>query len=113
VRDLALQRAGQVLVGAGADAGGAFLRILDHQALVGLDLEQGLALADDDVGLAAIAQFRPGQRAADAELLAEAANRLARYKLPKVIVPVEQIVRSASGKPDYRWAKAQAAGAKS
>ncbi|MBX3026115.1 acyl-CoA synthetase [bacterium] len=58
----------------------------------------------------AIVQFRPGARAADAELLAEAAKHLARYKLPKAIVPVDQIVRSASGKPDYRWAKAIAAG---
>ena len=48
----------------------------------------------------------------DAELIEEAAKHLARYKLPKAIIPVEQIVRSASGKPDYRWAKAQAAGTK-
>jgi fatty-acyl-CoA synthase len=58
----------------------------------------------------AIVQFQPGQRAADAELLATAAEYLARYKLPKAIIPVERIVRSASGKPDYRWAKAIAAG---
>jgi 3-oxocholest-4-en-26-oate---CoA ligase len=58
----------------------------------------------------AIVQFRPGQRAADTELIEEAAKHLARYKLPKVIIPVEQIVRSASGKPDYRWAKSIAAG---
>ena len=31
-------------------------------------------------------------------------------KLPKAIISVEQIVRSASGKPDYRWAKSIAAG---
>jgi fatty-acyl-CoA synthase len=58
----------------------------------------------------AIVQFRPGQRAADAELLSTAAEHLARYKLPKAIIPVEHIVRSASGKPDYRWAKGVAAG---
>ncbi len=58
----------------------------------------------------AIVQFRPGQRAADTELIEEAAKHLARYKLPKAIIPVEQIVRSASGKPDYRWAKSIAAG---
>ncbi|HSQ00878.1 MAG TPA: acyl-CoA synthetase [Candidatus Dormibacteraeota bacterium] len=57
----------------------------------------------------AIVQFRPGQRAADADLLDEAAKHLARYKLPKTIIPVEEIVRSASGKPDYRWAKSIAA----
>ena len=53
----------------------------------------------------AIVQFRPDARAEDAALLAEAAKHLARYKLPKAIIPVDQIVRSASGKPDYRWAK--------
>ena len=57
----------------------------------------------------AIVQFRPGQRADDAALIATAAEHLARYKLPKAIIPVEQVVRSASGKPDYRWAKAVAA----
>jgi acyl-CoA synthetase (AMP-forming)/AMP-acid ligase II len=53
----------------------------------------------------AVVQFRPGAQASDAELVEEAAKHLARYKLPKAFVPVEQIVRSASGKPDYRWAK--------
>ncbi len=57
----------------------------------------------------ALVQFRPGARASDAELLATAAEHLARYKLPKAIVPVETIVRSASGKPDYRWARETAA----
>jgi len=60
----------------------------------------------------AVVQFRPGQRADDDALLATAAEHLARYKLPKVFVAVEQIVRSASGKPDYRWAKEMAAGAR-
>ncbi len=60
----------------------------------------------------AVVQFRPGERASDAELVEEAAKHLARYKLPKAFVPVEQIVRSASGKPDYRWAKQMASGAK-
>jgi fatty-acyl-CoA synthase len=57
----------------------------------------------------AIIQFRPGQTASDDELLATAAEHLARFKLPKAFIPVEQIVRSASGKPDYRWAKELAA----
>jgi len=57
----------------------------------------------------AIIQFRAGQRASDDELLATAAEHLARFKLPKAFIPVEQIVRSASGKPDYRWAKELAA----
>jgi fatty-acyl-CoA synthase len=57
----------------------------------------------------AVVQFRDGQRAADDELIATAAAHLARYKLPKAYVAADQIVRSASGKPDYRWAKAVAA----
>jgi fatty-acyl-CoA synthase len=57
----------------------------------------------------AVVQFRPGQRADDRDLIATAAEHLARYKLPKVFVAVDEIVRSASGKPDYRWAKATAA----
>ena len=59
----------------------------------------------------AVIQFRPGQRASDEALLATAAEHLARYKLPKAFVSVDEIVRSASGKPDYRWAKSIAAGA--
>ena len=35
----------------------------------------------------------------------EAAKHIARYKLPKAIVRVDAIVRSPSGKADYRWAK--------
>jgi fatty-acyl-CoA synthase len=57
----------------------------------------------------AVVQFRPGQRADDRDLIATAAEHLARYKLPKAFVAVDEIVRSASGKPDYRWAKATAA----
>jgi fatty-acyl-CoA synthase len=57
----------------------------------------------------AIVQFRPGETTSDGELLETAAKHLARYKLPKAFVAVEQIVRTASGKPDYRWAKEMAA----
>ena len=59
--------------------------------------------------VAAVVQFRPGQRAEDRDLIASAAEHLARYKLPKIFVAVDEIVRSASGKPDYRWAKTMAA----
>ncbi|MDQ2728135.1 MAG: AMP-binding protein [Actinomycetota bacterium] len=47
---------------------------------------------------------------ADADILATAAGRLARYKLPKVIVRVPEMVRSPAGKADYRWARALADG---
>jgi 3-oxocholest-4-en-26-oate---CoA ligase len=33
---------------------------------------------------------------------------VAGYKAPREMVLVEEIVRSPSGKPDYRWAKATA-----
>ena len=34
---------------------------------------------------------------------------IARYKLPRAFVFVDEIVRAPSGKADYRWAKATAA----
>jgi fatty-acyl-CoA synthase len=39
------------------------------------------------------------------ELLATAARKIARYKLPKSVVVVERVLRSPAGKGDYRWAK--------
>ena len=47
------------------------------------------------------------QKIAD-DLLAEAARHIARYKLPKAFVFLDEVVRSPSGKADYRWAKQQA-----
>jgi 3-oxocholest-4-en-26-oate---CoA ligase len=44
----------------------------------------------------------------DASLTEEAAKHIARYKLPKAYVFVEEVRRSPAGKPDYRWAKEQA-----
>ena len=46
-----------------------------------------------------------GQDPTDQELLADAGQRLARYKLPKAIVRVDTVLRSPAGKADYRWAK--------
>ncbi|MEI2820906.1 MAG: acyl-CoA synthetase [Marmoricola sp.] len=46
--------------------------------------------------------------ASDESLLAEAAKHLARYKLPKEFIRVPAVVRSPSGKADYRWAKSVA-----
>lgn len=53
----------------------------------------------------AVVQLRPGTTADPDELNAEAAKHIARYKLPKDYVFVDKIVRSPSGKADYRWAK--------
>jgi acyl-CoA synthetase (AMP-forming)/AMP-acid ligase II len=53
----------------------------------------------------AVVRIRDGHEADDAALLAEAQRHIARYKLPKAIVRVEHVVRSPSGKADYRWAR--------
>ena len=52
--------------------------------------------------------FRPGP-ATEAALLAGAGERLARYKLPKAFVFVDEVARAPSGKADYRWAATIAA----
>ena len=53
----------------------------------------------------AVVRIREHHSATEAELLAEAELHIARYKLPKAFVFVDEIVRSPSGKADYRWAK--------
>ena len=53
----------------------------------------------------AVVRIREGHEADDAALLAEAERHIARYKLPKAIVRVDHVVRSPSGKADYRWAR--------
>ena len=53
----------------------------------------------------AIVALRPGRHPADQDLLAAAGKRLARYKLPKLIIRVDQVERSPAGKADYRWAQ--------
>lgn len=56
----------------------------------------------------AIVRVREGYTVTDDDLRAEAERHIARYKLPKAFVFVNEIVRSPAGKADYRWAKAQA-----
>lgn len=58
----------------------------------------------------AIVRLRDGTQATAEELLSEAAEHLARYKLPKEIIFTDEVVRSPAGKADYRWAKALATG---
>jgi fatty-acyl-CoA synthase len=53
----------------------------------------------------AVVQLRPGQQAAPDELRSVAADHIARFKLPKSVVFVDEVRRSPSGKADYRWAK--------
>ncbi len=56
----------------------------------------------------AIVQLREGAKTPESELLEECSKHIARYKHPKAFVFVEQVVRSPSGKADYRWAKERA-----
>ncbi|MEO6125742.1 MAG: acyl-CoA synthetase [Ilumatobacteraceae bacterium] len=57
----------------------------------------------------AVVRIRDGRTVTEAELREEAQRHIARYKLPKAFVFVDDIVRSPSGKADYRWAKQIAA----
>lgn len=56
----------------------------------------------------AVVALAPGATADTGDLVAHAAQTLARYKLPKAIVFRQAIERSPSGKADYRWAREQA-----
>ena len=56
----------------------------------------------------AVVQLGDGQSATAAEIVDHASGYVARYKLPKAVVFVDQIQRSPSGKADYRWAREQA-----
>ena len=56
----------------------------------------------------AIVQARAGEVPAHDQLIEFCARHLARYKLPKSVIYVDEMVRSPSGKADYRWAKTKA-----
>jgi len=56
----------------------------------------------------AIVQVADGASVTEAEILEEAGCHVARFKLPKAIAFLPHIVRSPSGKADYRWAKDRA-----
>jgi fatty-acyl-CoA synthase len=56
----------------------------------------------------AIVRLRDGQRPSAQELIEACSSHLARFKLPKDVLFRDEIVRSPSGKADYRWAKEQA-----
>jgi fatty-acyl-CoA synthase len=60
--------------------------------------------------VAAVVQPRPGAAPTLDELAEHTRAHLASYKTPRALVLVDQIVRSPSGKPDYRWARATAVG---
>jgi fatty-acyl-CoA synthase len=58
----------------------------------------------------AIVRLRESAAVGERELLAECEKHIARYKLPKAFLFRDEIVRSPSGKADYRWAKSQVSG---
>jgi fatty-acyl-CoA synthase len=53
----------------------------------------------------AVVRLRGDREVSEASLRETAAEHIAAYKLPKVFVFVDEIVRSPSGKADYRWAR--------
>jgi len=59
----------------------------------------------------ALVKLRDGESVDAQALIETCAEHLARYKLPKGILFMDEIVRSPSGKADYRWAKQQVAAA--
>ncbi|HLG92163.1 MAG TPA: acyl-CoA synthetase [Acidimicrobiales bacterium] len=60
--------------------------------------------------VAAVVQPRPGRRPELEAIQAHCRARIAGYKVPRELHLVDQVVRSPSGKPDYRWAYLQATG---
>ncbi len=56
----------------------------------------------------AVVQPRPGPAPTLEHLQDHARTHLAGYKVPRGLVVVDTIVRSPSGKPDYRWARTTA-----
>ena len=56
----------------------------------------------------ALVLLREGTQPSEEALKRSAGEHLAAYKLPKTFIFVDEIVRSPSGKADYRWAKSRA-----
>jgi acyl-CoA synthetase (AMP-forming)/AMP-acid ligase II len=54
--------------------------------------------------VAAVVQCRPGASLSLDELQAHCRESIAGYKVPRLLILVDEVVRSPSGKPDYRWA---------
>ncbi len=71
-----------------------------------------VGIPDDRFGerVSAVVQFRPSMHAELDALAVHCRSHIAGYKVPRSLIVVDEIVRSPSGKPDYRWAKALAVG---
>jgi acyl-CoA synthetase (AMP-forming)/AMP-acid ligase II len=74
-----------------------------------------VGVPDDRWGerVAAVVALRDGSAPSLDDLIKHCEPRLARYKLPRMLVTVPEVKRSPAGKPDYSWARqtAVAAGA--
>jgi acyl-CoA synthetase (AMP-forming)/AMP-acid ligase II len=55
--------------------------------------------------VSAVVKARPGASPAVEDLAAHAREHIAGYKVPREVHLVDEVVRSPSGKADYRWAK--------
>jgi fatty-acyl-CoA synthase len=53
----------------------------------------------------ALVQVRAGAAADASEVIAACAGTIARYKVPKAVIFVDRVRRTATDKPDYRWAE--------
>ena len=60
--------------------------------------------------VAAVVASRPALETTLDELRRHCEGRIARYKQPRLLVRVPEVVRSPSGKPDYGWARSVATG---
>jgi acyl-CoA synthetase (AMP-forming)/AMP-acid ligase II len=69
-----------------------------------------VGVADERWGqrVAAVVQLRPDAELELEDLQTHCRTKIAGYKVPRQLTVVDQVVRSPSGKPDYRWAKATA-----
>ena len=69
-----------------------------------------VGVADERWGqrIVAVVQLRPGATLAVDKLTAHVRAQLAAYKAPRDLVLVDAVMRSPSGKPDYRWARSVA-----
>jgi acyl-CoA synthetase (AMP-forming)/AMP-acid ligase II len=61
--------------------------------------------------IAAVVQPRPGAEPSLDAVQEHCRTKIAGYKVPRELHVVDTVVRSPSGKPDYRWAKEIASGA--
>jgi fatty-acyl-CoA synthase len=70
-----------------------------------------VGVPDDKFGeaITAVVAFRPGETAADDELVTTVREQLSPFKAPRHVVVVDEIVRGPNGKADYAWARSTAA----